>query len=332
MRPAGRAKARSSAVNGSIYRVRSAPPPPARACGCPAHAPWPMMCGAAKKGRSGTDPGGGIGPSQGNGADTQAQGRREGDWIVSLRSQGMDQVRVVLLFDLDGTLYRGESHMERYAWELERALSPGQKTAFRRAAQSYLNREEPAPGYDDWDSLARIADRCGVDAGAMEQAFLRTRRVMLSGQCPLEVPDGLPDFLDSVGGVALRMAMSNSPASSVDPLLSNLGLLRHLDRTEASAHKPHGFVVRVQEALAQVSLVGAPVLSIGDHLRNDIEPAREAGWDTAYLRAREDFPDGPSTYRASSLEALLPDLADWVWRRAGLDGRGSSSPRPLSGS
>lgn len=236
---------------------------------------------------------------------------------------------MVLLFDLDGTLYRGTAHMERYARELQRALPTEERSAFLREAEAYLAGDDPAPGYDDWDSLARIARRYAADPAGMQQAFLRTRRFMMSDRCPLEVPDGLAAFLEAAGPVAYRIAMSNSPTSSVDPLLRRLGLLTHLDRTEPSAHKPHGLAERVYRVLESVSLVGVPLLSIGDHLRNDIEPAREAGWDTAYIRSRPDFPVGPATFQGPSLESLLPDLERWVRDRAQADNAsGPGSPPP----
>ncbi len=233
---------------------------------------------------------------------------------------GGGPARAVLVFDLDGTLYRGSAQAERYGRELERAVAREKASAFRREVDAYLAGETLAPGYDDWDSLARIARRFEADPGGMQQAFLRTRSFMLSGRCALEVPAGLSEFLEEVRGRVFRLAVSNSPASSVDPLLTKLGLLSCLDRTEASAHKPQGFIMRVEGALREAGLLGAPVLSIGDHLRNDIEPAREAGWDTAYIRSRPDFPAGASTYEGPSVEALLPDLRAWVLTRAGPPG------------
>lgn len=206
--------------------------------------------------------------------------------------------------------------MQYYARAIEKALGSDDVDAFRRDAEAYLAGDEPAPGYDDWDSLARIARRFHARRDGMQQAFLQTRRFMLGQRCPLDVPEGLTGFLDSVEGVAFRLALSNSPASSVDPLLKKLGLLAYLDRTEASAHKPAGLVPRVERVLAETSLAGVPVLSIGDHLKNDIEPAREAGWDTAYIQARPDFPVGVATFRASALEALLPDLRTWVLEKS----------------
>lgn len=231
-----------------------------------------------------------------------------------------------VVFDLDGTLYRGTVHVRRYADALAQAVPVAHRAAFRAEAHAYLAGEMPAPGYDDWDSLARIARRFAADPDAMQDAFERTRAFMLTDACPLTVPEGLAAFLDEIRGIVFRLAVSNSPASSVDPLLARLDLLRRFDRTESAARKPGGLVPRVRQVLETLGLTGVPVLSVGDHWKNDIEPARQAGWDTAYVKGRPDFPDGPATAEAASLEALLPFLRKWVREQRRLrEGPGDSS-------
>lgn len=222
-----------------------------------------------------------------------------------------DGPAAVLVFDLDGTLYRSEAALLRYAREVAHRLPADAGAGFEARITAHLGRGPSLPGEDDWQALAAHARAVGIEPVRLREAFDATRRWMVEGDCPLERPAGLPAFLARVRRTAFVIVASNSPPSSVGPLLARLGLLALVDEVAAAVGKPAGLVPVVRRLVAAHGLEGLPVMSIGDNHANDILPPQGEGWATAYVRAGR--PARPATTcSADSLEELLPCVLAWL--------------------
>lgn len=208
--------------------------------------------------------------------------------------------RPVLIFDFDGTVAVGDGPLLAYARAVAaHAASPDalvDAVAFQLATPA-------AEVIDGYDVVRRVALAEGVDDDALAAAYAASRAQLGGVEAPVATAAGLAGFLATVD--AVRLLVTNAPATRLDEVLSALGLGGMFDRIVTDAAKPAGL-----EQLLD-GLDGAPVLAVGDVWRNDLAPAHARGHDTALVGGYAD-PAARPTYRADTLDELLPALAAWV--------------------
>ena len=250
----------------------------------------------------------------------------------------------LLVVDFDGTVCRGDAPVRYYAAAIAESMPPADARDFLSAIERYLS-DGPAAAaastdtveaaalreaFDAWGAVLSLAARgYGAPAEITEQAFARCRQWMIDPACPVELVTPLMDALADLRGDARIVLVTNSPRDSMLPLLRRLGILDAFDDIVAGAGKPDGLRRFLQRSLGP-DLGAGPwrLFSIGDHYRNDIEPAVELGEAAAYID-RFGRADGPATASARRAEDLLPVLRAWaadpdgLVRRAALAGRES---------
>jgi FMN phosphatase YigB (HAD superfamily) len=250
----------------------------------------------------------------------------------------------LLVVDFDGTVCRGDAPVRYYAAAIAESMPPADARDFLSAIERYLS-DGPAAAaastdtveaaalreaFDAWGAVLSLAARgYGAPAEITEQAFARCRQWMIDPACPVELVTPLMDALADLRGDARIVLVTNSPRDSMLPLLRRLGILDAFDDIVAGAGKPDGLRRFLQRSLGP-DLGAGPwrLFSIGDHYRNDIEPAVELGEAAGYID-RFGRADGPATASARRAEDLLPVLRAWaadpdgLVRRAALAGRES---------
>lgn len=220
--------------------------------------------------------------------------------------------RPVLVFDLDGTLYRSAAACLHYAQGIAETLDPAARDTYLAAVEQFLGAGGGVEASDGWEAAVVLAGGSRGHSRAYSEPFERTRAFMLTDACALDVPDGLVELLERAAGRARRILVSNTPSFGVMPLLNRLGLAERLDEVVCDAAKPHRFAERLR---AYADMEGVPVravLSIGDHFVNDIAPALEAGCSTAYVNPFGVGPSGRADLEATRLEDLLGDIDAWL--------------------
>jgi FMN phosphatase YigB (HAD superfamily) len=251
----------------------------------------------------------------------------------------------LLVVDFDGTVCRGDAPVRFYAAVIADSMPAGDARDFLGAIERYLS-DGPAAAaastdtveaaalreaVDSWGAVLSLAARgYDVPAEVIGQAFTRCREWMIDPDCAVEVVEPLLDTLADLRGDARIVLVTNSPRDSMLPLLRRLGILDAFDDIVAGAGKPDGLRRFLQRSLGP-DLRARPwrLFSIGDHYRNDIEPAVELGAAAGYID-RFGRADGPATARARRAEDLLPVLRAWAAdpdgrvRHAALAGRGES--------
>ena len=224
-------------------------------------------------------------------------------------------VAAVLVWDLDGTLYRSEEACRHYARGIAATLDRDRRSAYLEALDRYLAGEGGVEASDGWEAAVVLAG--GPRASrAFPEAFARTREFMVTDACRLDVPEGLSAFLVGIAPVARRVLVSNTPTFGVLPLLARLELLDRFDEIVCDANKPSGLSVRLCALAEMYGLERDSVLSIGDHFVNDIEPALAVGCATAYLDPFRVGPRDRATLEAARFEDLLDAVSGWVDERA----------------
>ena len=223
--------------------------------------------------------------------------------------------RALLVFDFDGTLWRGNEPLEAYAELVSLGLDPAERGAFLADVRAFLRGDHwlvtglrPPPD-DGWAAIATFAADRGAAPVHRQAAFHETRRRIAAGEFRLEVPRGLPEFLAAARDSCVIALASNSPAASVHPVLERLGLAPYFDEVASDAGKPGGLPAIVDGWIGVWR--PAHVMSIGDHYRNDIEPAARRGWFTTHISPWRWIP-GPCSIAGATVEDVLPALRSWV--------------------
>jgi FMN phosphatase YigB (HAD superfamily) len=234
---------------------------------------------------------------------------------------------LILIVDFDGTLYRGDAPVRYYAGQLARQL-PEEAGAeylasFERflaegpgAALSATDLVEAAAlreSVDGWGAAANLAVRVhGLDAGAVDAAFAATRLRMADAACELEPVGELIETLAEVRGSARILLASNSPLPGLGALLDRIGAGSLFDEVVGGLGKPDGLRRLLASELGPDLLIRPwRVLSVGDHWRNDLEPAAEVGAVTGYID-RFGRADGPATVTGRTAEDVLPLVRAWA--------------------
>lgn len=217
-----------------------------------------------------------------------------------------------LVWDLDGTLYRGTAACRHYARGIAETLPAARREEYLESVERFLAGDGGVDAADGWEAAVVLAGGARGHSRAFGEQFARARDFMLTDGCELTVPSGLRGLLERLAGTARRVLVTNTPSYGVMPLLERLELTTLLDEIACDSDKPHRFDLRLT-ALADV--LGIPrrsVLSIGDHFVNDIAPALAAGCGTAYV---DPFGVGPSDradFSATRLEEILEPIEAWV--------------------
>ncbi|MCL5066253.1 MAG: HAD family hydrolase [Firmicutes bacterium] len=215
----------------------------------------------------------------------------------------------LLIFDFDGTLYRGDDPFRRYAEIISRSMTPDNAKVYLDHVQRHLDGEAGMVAGDNWEAVVGLAKRWLSDRERWQEAFLETRVFMMSDACQLEVPQDLVELLVYARGKVLLAVASNSPEAAAEPLLNKLGLFSYFDRVVSDAHKPDGLLTLVDQWLP--SLDPGCIFSVGDNYANDIAPGLGRGWKTAHISPHGHFP-GPADVRGRRLEEVLPTIRAWV--------------------
>ena len=253
---------------------------------------------------------------------------------------------LLLVVDFDGTVYRGDAPVRDYARRVAAALRPGRgPRRYLDAIERYLRSAWPPrpaastdtveaaalrEAVDSWGAVLSLARpplrRCGAEV--LGPAFAGPASEMLDPACALELVTPLMDTLADLRGDARVVLVTNSPpaaCAAARPAGRAGGLRRHRGRRgQAGRAAP----VPAAPRSARTSRARPwRLFSIGDHYRNDIEPAVEigaaAGTSTASAAPTARPPPAPP-----GAEDLLPVLRAWArdpeggTRRGALAGRG----------
>lgn len=209
--------------------------------------------------------------------------------------------RPVLIFDFDGTVALGDGPLLAYARAVAaHAASPDAFVA-TVAAQFAAPTADVIDGYD---MVRRAAEAEKIPADALSAAYRESRAHLGTPSAPIATAAGLVAFLRGVE--AERLLVTNAPATRLDEALAALGLTGLFDRIVTDAAKPVGL-----ELLLDTLGEGVRVLAIGDVWRNDLAPAHARGHATALVAGYPD-PAARPTFRADTLDDLLPALGDWI--------------------
>ena len=216
-----------------------------------------------------------------------------------------------IVWDLDGTLYRGTEALRAYAQALASRLEGTQAVTFAAYSEAVITRPQTVAPYRDlWNALTRAAHECGLSYAEANTVFVEIRRQIIRGTLAVQVPKGVVERITDLDREGLSMAVvTNSDGRSGRALLRSLGLGALVHRMQANAMKPAGFAPAVRRLFP--GLLSGAILSVGDNYQNDVAPALDAGMAAVHVHTPGAL-TGPVTLRVSRLEEALPWIEQWV--------------------
>lgn len=229
----------------------------------------------------------------------------------------------IILWDLDGTLYRSRAAYRFFAHCVAEGLPSEARDAYLARTESYLGGVLPEGLTEfgsDWGAMVRLAlpflDEDEESLGRISQdGFARLRPYLLGGAPDIRPNAVLRRFLKAARRFARLAVVTNGPSLEARPLLSRLGIADLFDAVIAEAGKPEG-LIQAQKTVSELDpgVSFRETLSVGDNWRNDLLPALQAGWKTAFVLPLAGGlpPDVRATWQARELEPLLPEIAHWL--------------------
>lgn len=133
---------------------------------------------------------------------------------------------------------------------------------------------------DAWAVLSLLAQTLRLSRETQDRTFLEVRRQMLDGIVP---NTGLIEALNALKDRYVTVLLSNSPQDTAGAFIRRLGLRDAFTRIGYGGGKPYG-LLRCLEQFAPDALANPrTLLSIGDHVFNEIENVRLLGGRTLWI-------------------------------------------------
>jgi len=219
-------------------------------------------------------------------------------------------MRGLMIVDLDGTLYSTDAPYYRLAKELAAYIPASTRQDFLRRVDLHFSGKRPIPFGDNWEAVTQLALTYEARPEGWLMAFERTREAMVTSDMLDPLPEPVTRFFQWAGSQIRLVLVTNTPAVVASPVLTRLKAWPLFHGISFSAQKPSALFRLAHEAW-NGPINPRRTLSVGDHYDHDIRGPYRWGWTTAHISPRRQRP-GPTTFRAPTLEILLPALYDWV--------------------
>lgn len=216
-----------------------------------------------------------------------------------MRSGPVTSTRRIIVLDFDGTVAVGDDPVLAYFRGVAGAEADDLLAAWTGTGAGHR---------DGYALVAEWAAAHGVPDEDRSAAYAASRAALHAGAVAVAAPPGLAALLRDRPADVRCVLVTNAPVDGIEPVLERIGLAGLLDELIGDARKPAGMPAVLERLLG--GLPADRLLSVGDVWRNDLAPAAAIGAATAFVD-RFGRGEGAPTFRATTLEALLPDIAGW---------------------
>ncbi|MDR1099806.1 MAG: HAD family hydrolase [Treponema sp.] len=134
---------------------------------------------------------------------------------------------------------------------------------------------------DAWALLSLMADTLGMDKEAQDRTFREVRARMLDGG--IAPNTGLIETLTALKNRYVTILLSNSPQDTADAFIRKLGLQDAFTHIGYGSGKPYGLSDCLGRFAPDALENPRTLLSIGDHVFNEIENVRLLGGKTLWI-------------------------------------------------
>ncbi|MGM0843723.1 MAG: HAD family hydrolase [Bacillota bacterium] len=165
---------------------------------------------------------------------------------------------------------------------------------------------------DLWWVPNSIGRHYGLSSSDSAEAFMETRAFMTTPDFQMNTIQAFNEILAELQEDVQLVLLTNSPEEDSEIILEKLGLKDSFHLKIFNGSKP----LRTKERFAMIKeKIGAEykeMMSVGDNLINEIQPAKELGCSTVLIDPHEIGEPDDADYIVSNIHGVVPILADLV--------------------
>jgi FMN phosphatase YigB (HAD superfamily) len=161
---------------------------------------------------------------------------------------------------------------------------------------------------DLWWVPASIARHYGLTNEESYQAFLETRKYMMTPEFQMTKIPGLKETLEEISDEIKLVLMTNSPKQDSEVILSKLDLHQVFHKKIFMAKKPTLTQQHFASIKKEFNVDYEQILSIGDNWLNEILPAKKLGCSTILIDSHQIADDQFADIIVSTISKLIPVL------------------------
>ncbi|MFW6022785.1 MAG: HAD family hydrolase [Halanaerobiaceae bacterium] len=141
-------------------------------------------------------------------------------------------------------------------------------------------------GGDAWSIVNIISSRMGISNQKRFESFVQVRKEMIEGEYAINRHKGMIDALAALSRCEKKYLMTNTPEESAVGFVKYLDIEDYFDEIHYGSNKPEG-LVKVLNRLVEEGIDPQTILSIGDHVWNDLYPVQKIGGKTILVSPYE---------------------------------------------
>ncbi|WP_017755221.1 HAD family hydrolase [Calidifontibacillus oryziterrae] len=163
---------------------------------------------------------------------------------------------------------------------------------------------------DIWWVLISIATHYGLDGKESNEAFLETRSFMMCEDFIMKPIPGLKQMLNSLKDNHIDLFMlTNSPEPDSEAILKKLKIDELFSKKFFNGNKPISTQKWFEEIQQHYHVPFDEILSVGDNLINEIDPARQLGCQTILIDTHGVNKGAGADYIVRNMSEALPIIA-----------------------
>lgn len=170
---------------------------------------------------------------------------------------------------------------QAYEWNGE--LCPEERVKRLYPQSITVNLDQMLSIGDLWWVPSSIARHYGLSNEQSYEAFLETRRYMMSPEFQMNPVRGLRESIEKWKRNCQIVLMTNSPKPDSEAILKKLNLHDLFDHKVFEARKPTMTKDHIEEIQLKYGVAFSEILSIGDNWMNEIQPAQQLGCKTLLI-------------------------------------------------
>jgi FMN phosphatase YigB (HAD superfamily) len=161
---------------------------------------------------------------------------------------------------------------------------------------------------DLWWIPVALSAHYGGTAPHWNRSFLQVREILAGESFTIRPTPGLRETIQSLQGRVIQVMMTNSPQPDSEAILRKVGLYGLFDRMCFRSNKPAGVRAVLDDLVLSYGVRPEQILSVGDNLANEIQPARQYGARTVFLDAHGIGREGDADLVIDGMVQFLPHL------------------------
>ncbi len=239
------------------------------------------------------------------------QGSFEDDYQKIIK--GVHPLRIGRIYDVSRDLiliHKNGSVSEAFTWDGEKLDEEGVRDLYRE--KLLFDMDTMFNVGDLWWVPNSIGRHYGLTSSDSAEAFRETRTFMTTPDFQMNTIQAFNEILEEVKEGVQVVLLTNSPEEDSEIILEKLGLKDSFHVKIFNGNKPLKTKERFALIREKTGIEYNEMLSVGDNLINEIQPAKELGCSTILIDPHVIGEHGDADYIVRNIEGVVPILAELV--------------------